>query len=451
MMEVRRGVSVLQQMAHPGSAIADPLHAAIQWRLLFPLIGHLLGLPPFALFALAPLGCLLTLAFIVTVLRRRGLGWGPTCAAALVLGATSWFFTSVSWLGYYDSWLVLALLIVAFARSEWAVWLACLWAPWVDERFVVGALLALLCRQLPPSPAPRAGWRRTWGPPLALLALFAAVRLFLLAPHTAALASPGGYWTELKSRTVPAGRYLFGAWAGLRLAWFFVLAAVVFLRRTPSRAALVAAAALAVLVIGLGTAQDLSRSMMMEMPVALLGVLPATEAAASPCRRALPAVAGLALLLPAHHVMTDRVNPVFYLYHEIAALKNPPAAAMPEIYELRGMLEMQQGDYGSAEADFSLAIKLGDRPSIAYQQRGLLRATEGRLIEARQDFTAATRFAPRDPDGWFFRAHADLALGDTAGAVADLQQAQALGSDRWKHRPDVVQFSQAVSRRAGGF
>ena len=54
LLEVRRGASVLAQVKHPGAPITDTLHAAIQWRLLFPLIGHFLSLPPAAVFAFAP-------------------------------------------------------------------------------------------------------------------------------------------------------------------------------------------------------------------------------------------------------------------------------------------------------------------------------------------------------------------------------------------------------------
>ena len=145
-IEVRRGISVLEQVAHPGTAITDPLHRAIQWRLLFPLIGHFLPLPPVAFFALAHLGCLVVLAYLITLLRRADFNWTDTTLATLTLGATSWFFTSTGWLGYFDSWLALALLVVAFAPSRWAVWTACLLAPWIDERFIIAAPLALFCR-----------------------------------------------------------------------------------------------------------------------------------------------------------------------------------------------------------------------------------------------------------------------------------------------------------------
>src|SRR6185312_12205213 len=106
LIAVRRGASVLEQVAHPGAPVQDALHSAIQWRLLFPLLGHVLGLPAPVLFGLAPLGCLFVLAFIIAVLRRQGAAWPETAAAAVILGASTWYFTSVSWLGYYDSWVV---------------------------------------------------------------------------------------------------------------------------------------------------------------------------------------------------------------------------------------------------------------------------------------------------------------------------------------------------------
>jgi hypothetical protein len=105
-------------MADPGAPLADPLHAAIQWRLLFPLVGRILHLSPAMLFSLADVGCLLVLGFIVGLLRRIGLAWAECAFATLLLGAASWFFTSTGWLGYYDSWLALALLAVAFAERR---------------------------------------------------------------------------------------------------------------------------------------------------------------------------------------------------------------------------------------------------------------------------------------------------------------------------------------------
>ena len=82
-----------------GSTSLYRLHSVIQWRLLFPLIGQVLSLPPPVVLGLAGLGCVFVLAFVVTVLRRRGVGWGDSGLIAMMLGATSWFFTSTGWLG----------------------------------------------------------------------------------------------------------------------------------------------------------------------------------------------------------------------------------------------------------------------------------------------------------------------------------------------------------------
>ena len=126
MIEVRRGVSVLAQAA-AGAAITDPLHAAIQWRLLFPVIGYLFGRSPFFPFGLAHVGAVFVLVWPVTLARRAGLAWFRTAAAVIGLGAALWCFTSTGWLGYYDSWLAVGLLLAVFAKTRGVVWAACLW------------------------------------------------------------------------------------------------------------------------------------------------------------------------------------------------------------------------------------------------------------------------------------------------------------------------------------
>src|SRR5688572_3442880 len=122
---VRRGSHVALQVADPFVAIADPLHRIVQWRLLMPLCGHYLGLAPELVLALAHVGCVLVLALLIELGRRRGYGWRECALLALVGGAGAWFFTATGWLGYYDSWLVLGLLAVAWAPQRWVVCLAC--------------------------------------------------------------------------------------------------------------------------------------------------------------------------------------------------------------------------------------------------------------------------------------------------------------------------------------
>jgi tetratricopeptide (TPR) repeat protein len=451
MVEVRRGVSVLQQVAHPGAPVADALHGGIQWRLLFPVIGKVLALPPAVLFGLAHVGCVAVLGFIITVLRRRGAAWTESVLAALTLGAGSWYFASVCWLGYFDSWLVLALLIVAFAQSPRSVWLACLWAPWVDERFVLAAPLALLCRALLLARSPAAAaWReklkQEFSVPAALLLAFVLVRLGVLASLSGPQATVGGYWGTLNAGEAPWTRMAFGIWEGLRTAWFFVGAAVVLGWRQRGWAAALAVAVLGVMVVGLATAQDFSRSMMLVLPVALLGVVLAVEAARWRLVT-LQVCAAVALLLPAHLVMSNAVNPVSSLAHELASLQSPPAAIMPEIYELRAIHAMEQGKFAQAEADLTLAIKLADNPVGPAKQRGVLYATAGRWADAKRDFVLMTEHAPESPDAWFFRAQAEQALGEGEAARADIEHALGLAPPEWSSRPDVTRFLTRLGMR----
>jgi tetratricopeptide (TPR) repeat protein len=448
MPEIRRGTVVLYQVAHPGAELQDKLHGAIQWRLLFPLAGKVLNLPPSLLFGLAHAGCLLVLAYLVTLLRRGGLRWLACGATTLVLGGTSWFFTSMSWLGYYDSWLVLGLLVVAFGRARLTVWAACVWAPWIDERFALAAPLALLCRYYYVNGrAEAAQWKREASVAAGLVGLFVAVRLGVLGAQSGATATAGGYFARFQAFDATFSRLLFGMWTGLRVAWALVGLAVLLLwRRNASHGLILASATVALVVIGLATAQDLSRSMMLVFPVAVLGALWSSTAGAVWMKFA-PAAAAVALLLPAHHVMNDGVKPVYYLYHEIAAIDDPPPGARAEAHELRGIQAMQRGDLVAAAEALSLAIKLAPNPASAAKQRGVLFASQQQWAAARQDFAMMVEHEPKDPDGWFLRAQAALALGDRAAAEADAAKAMSVAPKGWMERTDVARF---FARLQGG-
>ncbi len=439
MIEVRRGAAVLQQVQHPGVEIADKLHAAIQWRLLFPVIGHVLNLPPVIFFALAPVGVVLVLGLVVTVLRRRGASFGFAALAAIVLGAGSWQFASVCWLGYFDAWVVLGLLLVAFADASWPVWAACAWAPWVDERFVLALPLALLCRWLQRSAAGKPfELKKELGGPAALALAFVVVRLGLLGSKSAAGATVGGYFAGLENSGAGAGRMVLGIWEGLRVGWIGVVAACFLLPR--AHAIVIGAAVIVLVAIGLGTAQDFSRAMMLIAPVALLGAVLAIDRLGRIPRWLPGAAAALALVLPAHQVMSNGVNPIFYFYHELAALDSPPPAVMPELIELRAVNAMERGEYAQAMDDLTLAIRLADNPAGPSRHRGMLAASLGHWEEAKRDFAAVVEHQPENPEGWFLRAQAELALHDAAAARSDVERARALSPADWNNRPDVARF-----------
>lgn len=447
MLEVRRGVSVLQQIAHPGAPITDPLHAAIQWRLLFPLLGRTLGLPSPVFFALAGLGAFIVLGYVTALLRERGLAWRDTAAATLIVGAASWFFVSTGWLGYFDSWFAFGLLILAFADSRWSMWAACVWAPWVDERFVVAAALALVVRHLDRGRrGASAGWRREFAVAASLLGTFVMVRLGLLSSETASGATITGYFSKHHFLDAPAPRILLGVWEGLRAGWWLVGLGFVAIMRSAEASklsvSLLAAAILGTAALGLATAQDYSRSMVMLVPAVVYGALSLTSALTGPWRpTALATASALALLLPAHHVMNDAVTPLYYLYHELAALRSPPLVARPELYELRAIHHMERGEFAAAESQLTLAIKLAPHPASPARQRGILLASRGRWADALRDFSLVVEQEPENPEGWFMHAQARFALGELAAARADLDHALALAPEGWGRRPDVSRFS----------
>lgn len=443
MIEVRRGVSVLQQIAHPGAPIEDPLHAAIQWRLLFPWIGRALHLPAGVFFGLAHVGCVVVLGCVIGLLRRQGASLATAGLAAIMLGASGWFFATTGWLGYFDAWVVLGLLIVAFGERSWRLWTACVWAPWVDERFVVALPLALACRWLAADEAGRRTLRRDATIALVLAAAFVALRLGVL--RSSAGATPGGYLAGLKLGDSLLPRVLFGWWEGLRAGWLFVGAAVLLLWRRDRGAAMgLAAGTVLVAAIGVGTAQDFGRALMLLTPVAVLGAIGLVRANAVWPRVALPACAAATLLLPAHHVMSDRVTPIYYVYHALAAFENPPPIAMAEMAELRAIRAMQEGRFAVAEEELAKAIKLARNPATAARQRGVLRASQGRWREAAEDFALMAKHEPANPDAWFMCAQASFALNHAAEAQRHWAQAKQLAPAEWITRPDVARFRAKV-------
>ena len=144
--DFNRAIDTLRQLDNPFVTITNPTNRHINWRLLFPFVGHYLHLSRPVFLALPALGCLFVLGYVAHLVRRESGGWWVAFAAAALSGTTSWFFVSTGWLAYFDSWYVLGLLIAAFGRSKIATGLACLLTPWVDERFVLTLPLLLVIR-----------------------------------------------------------------------------------------------------------------------------------------------------------------------------------------------------------------------------------------------------------------------------------------------------------------
>src|SRR5215207_4002894 len=146
--EFHRAFYALQQLQDPWQRISDPVNRVIEWRLFWPLISHHLGFSPTVYFAIPFVGCLAALAAVATLTWRATRNALPCMAATLLTATSSWFFVSTGWLAYFDSWVILALVLATFARSRVTIFSAALIAPWIDERFILAAPICLAVRSI---------------------------------------------------------------------------------------------------------------------------------------------------------------------------------------------------------------------------------------------------------------------------------------------------------------
>jgi len=437
-IEVRRAATLVQQLEHPLAPIADPIHRVLRWRLLFPVVGHALHLPPAAVLALPLIGAWLALAWMGAIVRRAGYPALATFGVMLVLGSAGWFFASTGWLAYFDSWLLLALL-AASRGPAWSVWLACLLAPWVDERFVIGLPLALLVRNAawlaPTAPAgavrpPLAAG--TW-PAIALTAGFVALRVWLAG--RAGSPSLGGYLGAQQAFAVGVPRQLLGLWESLRAGWFFVVIGGVLLARSTRGGLRIGSVALSVatLVVGFGIANDLSRSMVVLVPLAVEGVCRSVTLPRIRTMVAGLAVAGVAL--PARHVVTDFVLPIPALPSVVRDWQHPAGELAPMTWVERANALIALGKLAEADRAVSTALRLDPRFAPAFNARGFVAARQTRWSAALADFRRACELDPGEASFWFNQAFAAQQLGDTATLARALGEAKTRaipGSDTAK-------------------
>jgi len=379
---VRRGVQVMKQVGDPFVEITDPLHRIVQWRLLMPAIGHYLGLAPEIVLGLSPLGCVLVLAVLISQGRARGGSFTECSFLAIVAGAGAWFFTSTGWLGYYDAWLVLGLWIVAWAKGRWTLWLACALTPWVDERFVIGFPLALLVRWIASGVASStalslrglAHWLvREARVALLIVGGWAVIRLWLAGRLDSQ--SLGDY-RQAVDAGVPAWRFVFGSWEGLRVGWIPVLLAVPFLmnRKQILAGILLALGIGATTLVGLATSNDLSRSAALALPVLPLGwdFLRATTRWTR--WRVAPLLAAASLLFPAHHVISTFTVPIHGLWRELNDLEEPPPPYSPDLYLEEAQRSSSAGDRTRAMEQATVALRLAGRETpVGERAREFLR------------------------------------------------------------------------------
>jgi tetratricopeptide (TPR) repeat protein len=427
-IEVRRAATVLQQVEHPFSPLTDPIHRVVRWRLLFPLLGHVLHLPPTVFLALPALGAWLALLRLWQLARAGGCSeWTAWCATT-ALGATGWFFASTGWLGYFDAWLVLALLTVSHGSRTWTLAAVCVLAPWIDERFIIALPLALGIRYRERLIGNQGALReilRELMVPAAATVAYLVVRIALAGQ--AGSPGVGEYLKAQQALSAPFSRQLAGLWESLRFAWVFVaLGLFAWLRPAPVRirVALAAIAALTAFV-GFAIANDLSRSMTLLLPLAVVGMAwGARYVKAWPAALSVMLVAALGL--PARHIVTDFVLPIPRFPAVVQAWKQPVGILAPLTWVERSNGLVAAGRLPEAEQTLAIALRLAPNFAPAYNARGFVAAKSSRWDAALADFARACALEPKEDSFWFNQAFAAQQLQRPDVAARALAEAKRL-------------------------
>lgn len=308
-----RARTYLRQSEEPFRRDIEP---AMLWRVLPPLTANLIGLRGKAPLVLPWLGLIVTTAYVAALCRRR------LDEPRFIFGGTLLFTTSSAvlapahWLGVNDAWTWLGLLAVTFGRAWWAMPIACLLAPWVDERFIIGLPLALLVRAADRQ-EPLGRMVVTTG--LWLLP-YVAVRLGLSA--TIAATQPTREFLRAQFGTIALllPWAPIGWWMAWRAGWLAIAYAC-----TPGRVRL-AVAAIATLGVSLALASDLSRSAAILAPLALLGLFDHARRAPATAARHVWLLALGNLLIPAAHVTFTKFDLISPLPIEIIRLFRIPTS-----------------------------------------------------------------------------------------------------------------------------
>jgi tetratricopeptide (TPR) repeat protein len=298
----------------------DPLRRDLQsttvaWRLLVPLVCHLLRLPGRTPLVVPWLGGVVVVAYAAVLFRRRLDDWRYVAGGTLLFATTATVLVTIRSPGINDSWVWLGLLTVAFGRGFWSVPVACLLCPWVDERFLIGFPLAWLVGRFERGV--------TWDWPSTSEGLwllpYAAIRFWLgRHDYVADQASHLALALYIPQAISLMPMIPIGWWMGLRAGWLAI--AYACWTTPPGRRVLGAATLIVTVVNTIGLSYDLSRSIAILVPVALLGCFEYARRAPTSAPRILLALGITNLFLPAAVVMDQNIETICPLPLEILRL-----------------------------------------------------------------------------------------------------------------------------------
>jgi len=446
--EFIRAKSSLAQLHAPWSPVTKEVNQVIEWRLLFPLVWHYVRLPPGLYLAMPQIGCVLACWLVAWLVHRQLGNWPQTWMITALFATLPWFFVSAGWLAYFDSWLVIGLVAAAFVPSRWVLGLACALTPWIDERFLLALPVTLLVRAIAlQSCQPANTPENRQGRPL-LLDLAVAVAASLPYPTIRALVWLHGdaastsylrfHWQH--ACDVPLTTYLAGLWSGYRAAWLLIGATVWFTARRlnglwgTALGLLVAGSA----VGGLFIAADMSRTLMMVCPVALLGAMLWGRYQALSFRYALPSLLLANLLLPAAHVMWFVTHPIHSLPTEVYNWQNPPLYfAAAELFA-QGNDLANQGQFRAARDRYDAAIELDPGMVSLFVCRAMVNVRLNDLAAVAHDLDAALQLEPRNPAALYLRASLLASQGNTSPTlIDDVQYALEHAPQNWPLRKEA--------------
>ena len=303
-----RAATYLKQCEDP---FRRDVEAAMLWRILPPLASKALGLRSHAPLLIPWIGLALLAWYAALTLGRVCNQAGFVCGGKLLVTTSSGGLVPFHWLGLNDAWVWLALLAVSFGKARWALPLASLLAPWVDERFIIGLPLALVVRTHDCSETLR--WKSA-AVPLLWLAPYVAIRLGLSFNPTVSRATTGFLTSHVRQVAVILPLAPIGWWMGLRIGW---LPAAYALRhqRWPLRTVVFATAA-----ASLTLAADISRSIAILLPLVVLGIREYSREHPEEAPRKMPLLGTVALVIPAAHVVYTKIYPISPLPIELFRL-----------------------------------------------------------------------------------------------------------------------------------
>ncbi len=448
--EVDRYYDTLRQLENPFENTPNHVSRVNQWRLFFPFVGNLAGLSEWQFTTIPFLGCIATLFYIARLCQRVAMPVRDCLLVTTLLAMSPWYFVSTGWLAYFDSWVVFFMLVAAFSQNRIAVVIACLIAPWIDERFVLALPVLLVVRATwNDKIKAESGAMKTMIPLIGIAtSVYLVIRFIALATGTDPVAHTYASEHLAMIQSVPITNFLLGVWFGHRVTWLFCIGFLVYGYKNFSRVtfALYSLVILLTTVGALVIAGDMHRSLEMLSPVCLAGALLSRELLQARFTYALAAAVVLSALLPARHQLWQETYPIHSLAYE---LQRDWPSTSERIYAgiTRSNHLAEEGDFAGAVVIANRVLDMDERAIEPRLHRAQLLASTGNFDLAEQDLVAASELNPSSADAAFFYGSMALQHGRYPTALSKFQDALRLGGEDWPGRSDCQAAIQFLTRQ----